>query len=1001
MHHSVHDFFSKLFIFSLLIYLPTSIKAAHWGIGKTAFIEKTITGKVTAPDGEELVGVTVTETGNNNGTVTDANGNYRIRVSDAAQSIEFSYLSYLRQVVNIDGRSVIDVVLETDNKALSEVIVIGYNTEKKALLTGAIGEVKSSDLKDIPVPGIDGILQGQTAGVQVSQNSGTPGGAMSVRIRGVSSIGGSSQPLYVIDGIPVTTGDFAQIGYEGQGVNALSDLSPNDIESISVLKDAAAAAIYGARASNGVVLITTKRGGNRKSVINFNAYYGVQQAWKTLDMLNAKDWMLYRNDLAGSEIFTPDDMNNIKTNTDWQQVIFRTAPMSNYELSSTSGNDKTSVFMSGNLFQQEGILIGTDYQRINGRLNVDHKMSKKLTIGTSIGLSRAKTNRVEGDQSLHGPLPNGISTPAIFPVFNEDGTYNQEGPYSNAVSIANEAINQNFSFRTIANVYADYKILPGLTLSTKWGADFLNFREHAYESIKTVQGAKFNGLGFETYTNVLNVVSNNFLRYQKSIQKHSMEVMGGYSFERYENRSSFIRAQDFADPGLQYINTATTIVSASTSGFESGIRSFFGRANYNFDNKYLFTFSGRLDGSSRFGENNRNGFFPAASAAWRIGEESFFKVKAISELKIRASYGLTGNDDIPQFLFAALYGITAYGGQPGVFPNNIPNPDLKWETTAQTNLGLDIGLFDNKITATIDLYDKQTKDLLLSRPLPTSSGFSVVTQNVGRVQNRGIELSLTTDNLPGRSLSWNTRLNISANRNKVLELYNDQPIDDLGRGSNRIEEGQPIGIFYSYEWLGVDPSTGDVVYADKNFDGEITTADRTKVGNPHPDLIGGITNTFEYKGIDLSIFFQGSYGNDMFNGSRLFLESLQGGDNQLEIVNRRWQKPGDITPIPDATSDPVRAASNKRVSSRFIEDGSYLRMKNLTLGYSFNKDLLRNKKISGLRLYFSGQNLLTFTNYSGLDPEVNYRGNENAVIGTDFFTYPQARAYTFGLNLTF
>jgi TonB-linked SusC/RagA family outer membrane protein len=718
-------------------------------------------------------------------------------------------------------------------------------------------------------------------------------------------------------------------------------------------------------------------------------------------MLNAKDWMLYRNDLAGSEVFTPDDINNIKTNTDWQQVIFRTAPMSNYELSSTSGNDKTSVFMSGNLFQQEGILVGTDYQRINGRLNVDHKMSKKMTVGASIGLSRAKTNRVEGDQSLHGPLPNGISTPAIFPVYNVDGTYNQEGPYSNAISIANEAINQNFSFRTIANVYADYKILPGLTFSTKWGVDFLNFREHAYESIKTVQGAKFNGLGFETYTNVLNIVSNNFLRYQKTIQKHSMEVMGGYSFEQYENRSSFIRAQDFADPGLQYINSATTIVSASTSGFESGIRSYFGRANYNFDNKYLFTFSGRLDGSSRFGENNRNGFFPAASAAWRIGEESFFKIKAISELKIRASYGLTGNDDIPQFLFAALYGITAYGGQPGVFPNNIPNPDLKWETTAQTNLGLDIGLFDNKIAVTIDLYDKQTKDLLLSRPLPTSSGFSVVTQNVGRVQNRGIELSLTTDNLPGRSLSWNTRLNVSANRNKVLELYNDQPIDDLGRGSNRIEEGQPIGIFYSYEWLGVDPSTGDVVYADKNFDGEITTDDRTKVGNPHPDFIGGITNTFEYKGIDLSIFFQGSYGNDMFNGSRLFLESLQGGDNQLAIVNRRWQKPGDITPIPDATSDPVRAASNKRVSSRFIEDGSYLRLKNLTLGYSFNKELLRNKKISGLRIYFSGQNLLTFTNYSGLDPEVNYRGNENAVIGTDFFTYPQARAYTFGLNLTF
>lgn len=998
LHQLIVPFFRPFFLFALLFCLSIPASAAETS---TTAIEKVITGKVTNPDGEVLIGVTVMETGATNGVITDVSGNYRIRVRDAAVSLTVSYLSFVTQVVKIEGRAVVDVVLEPNDNALSEIVVVGYNTEKKALLTGSVSEVKSADLKDIPVPGIDGVLQGQAAGVQVSQNSGTPGGGMSVRIRGVSSIGGSSQPLYVIDGIPVTTGDFAQIGYEGQGVNALTDLSPNDIESISILKDAAAASIYGARASNGVVIITTKRGANRKSVLNFNAYYGVQEAWKTLDMMDAKDWMLYRNDLAGSDVFSQEQINNIKINTDWQDIVFRRAPMANYELSGSGGNDKTSVFMSGNLFQQDGILIGTDYRRLNGRLNVDHKMTQKLTIGASIGLTYAKTNRVEGDQSLHGPLPNGISTPAIFPVYNDDGSYNQEGPYSNAVSIANEAINQNFSFRTIANVYADYKILPGLTFSTKWGVDFLNFREHAYESIKTVQGAKFNGLGFETYTNVLNVVSNNFLRYQKSFGKHSTEIMGGYSFEQYQNRSSFIRAQDYADPGLQYINAATTIVSASSSGFENGIRSFFGRANYNYDNKYLLTLSGRVDGSSRFGENNRNGFFPAVSVAWRIGEEAFFKVNQVSELKIRASYGLTGNDDIPQFLFAALYGITAYGGKPGVYPSNIPNPDLKWETTAQANLGLDLGLFENRVTVTLDLYNKQTKDLLLSRPLPTSSGFSVVTQNVGEVENKGIELSLGTDNLAGRQLTWSTKLNVSANRNKVLKLYNRQPIDDLGRGSNRIEEGEPIGIFYSYESLGVDPSTGDIVYADKNFDGEITTADRTKVGNPHPQFIGGITNTFGYKGIDLSIFFQGSYGNDMFNGSRLFLESLQGGDNQLKVVNDRWRQPGDITAIPDATSDPVRAASNKRVSSRFIEDGSYLRLKNLTLGYSFSKKRLATKKISGLRLYFSGQNLLTFTNYSGLDPEVNYRGNENAIIGTDFFTYPQARAYTFGINLSF
>ena len=679
-------------------------------------------------------------------------------------------------------------------------------------------------------------------------------------------------------------------------------------------------------------LITTKRGGNSKTVINFNAYYGLQQAWHTLDMLDAHDWMLYRNDLAGSEVFSQDDINNIKVNTDWQDVIFRTAPIANYELSCTGGNDKTKIFISGNYFEQEGILIGTNYNRMNGRINIDHRLSDKITIGASVGLTHATTDRVESDQSLHGPLPNGISTPAIFPVYNEDGSYNQEGPYSNALSIANEAINKNFSYRAITNVYADYRILPGLTFSTKWGVDFLNFREHAYESTKTVQGAKYNGLGFETYSNVSNVVSNNLLRYQTSIGSNSLEFLAGYSFEQYQSRSSFIRGQDFADPSLQYLNSAATIVSASSSGSDNGLQSFFGRANYNFNDKYLFTLSGRLDGSSRFGENHRNGFFPAASAGWRISQEDFFKSKAVSELKIRASYGLTGNDDIPSFLFAALYGTTSYGGQPGIYPNTIPNPDLKWESTAQMDVGLDVGLYDNRIVLTADYYNKQTKDLLLSRPLPSSAGFSSITENVGQVENKGVELTLSTENLSGRALTWNTRLNFSLNRNKVVKLYNDQPIDDLGRGSSRIQEGEPIGIFYSYQSLGVDPSTGDIVYADKNFDGEITAADRTKVGNPQPDFIAGMTNTLSYKGIDLSIFLQSSYGNDVFNGSRLYLESLQGGDNQLAVVNKRWQKPGDITYIPDATSDPVRAASNKRVSSRFIEDGSYLRVKKSDAG---------------------------------------------------------------------
>lgn len=960
--------------------------------------DRIIKGTIVDDLGVPLVGATVVVKGTTKGVTTDFDGNFELKVPNDAKTLVISYLGFVTQEVNIVGKTTLEIKMLADNLALSEVVVIGYGTEKKALLTGSISAINSKDIEDLPVSGVDGILQGQAAGVQVSQNSGTPGGEMSVRIRGLSSISGSSQPLYIIDGIPVTTGDFGQIGYSGQGASALTDLNPSDIASISILKDASSTAIYGARASNGIVLITTKRGKAQQSVVNVNVYTGVQRAWNQLDMLDARQWMEYRNDLTNSTVFTEEQMNNITINTDWQDVIFRTAPINSYEISANGGSEKTKYYIGGTLFKQTGILIGTDYKRLNGRVNVDHELSDKFTIGTSIGLTYSKTDRVESDQTLHGPLPNGISTPAIFPVYNEDGTYNQAGPYSNAVSIANEAINQNFSYRTNSNIYLDYKIIPSLTFTTKWGIDFLNFREHAFENTKTVQGAKYNGLGFETYTNVANVVSNNILKYKHDFDKHKIELLAGYSFEQYQYRSSFIRGQDYADDNLQYISAASTIVSASANATDTGLRSYLGRANYNYDNKYLFDVSGRFDTSTKFGENNRTGFFPAASVAWRVAEEEFLKdSNIISDLKIRVSYGLTGNDDISPFLFSELYGNGSYGGQPAIYPSNIPNPDLKWESTAQLNLGLNLGFFNDRLTITADYYDKQTNDLLLSRPLPSSSGFSSITENVGKVENKGIEISLSSQNFVGE-FTWSTQFNISGNRNKVLELYNDQPIDDIGRGGNRIMEGQPIGIFYSYKSLGVDPSTGDIVYADTNFDGIITSEDRTIVGNPHPDFIGGLTNNFSYKGFDLSIFLQGSYGNDVFHGSRLFLESLQGGDNQLEAITRRWQQPGDITDIPRATLDPVAAAQNKRVSSRFIEDGSYLRVKNVTLGYTLNNETMKQTLFNSVRFYFSVQNLFTFTNYSGLDPEVNYRGDDNSVIGTDFFTYPQAQTFTLGVN---
>jgi TonB-linked SusC/RagA family outer membrane protein len=959
-----------------------------------------IKGKVFDEDGYPLEGASIRTKGSSTGVTSDVKGRFSYDLPMDATVLTISYVGYVTQEVTILGQIEIEVRMKIDVNALGEIVVIGFGTEQKDLISDAVSSVSSKQIQDLPLPSVDGLLQGQVAGVQVLQNSGTPGGEMSVRIRGLSSISGSNQPLYIIDGIPITTGDFAQIGYSGQGSSALSDINPSDIESISVLKDASATAIYGARASNGIVLITTKRGKAQESKVNVNISSGMQQVWNKLDMLNSRQWMEYRNDLTGTAAFTQQDMDNIKIDTDWQDVIFRAAPISSYEVSTTGGSEKTQFFISGNFFDQEGVLIGTDYKRANGRINIDHEISDRLKIGTSIGLTYSKTNRVEGDQTLQGPLPNGISTPAIFPVFNEDGSYNQNGPYSNAVSIANETINENFSYRTNSNVYAEYKITDDLTFTSKWGVDFLNFREHAYESTKTVQGAKFNGLGFETYSNVLNIVSNNLLKYKKRFNKHRVEVLAGYSFEKYERRSSFIRGQNFADDNLEYINSAATIVSASASASDAGIRSYFGRANYNFDNKYILTATGRFDTSTRFGENNRTGFFPAVSVAWRVSQEDFLKNnKTVSDLKFRVSYGLTGNDDISPFLFSELYGNSSYGGQPAIFPSNIPNPDLKWESTTQLNFGINLGLFKDRVTLTADYYNKQTNDLLLSRPLPSSSGFSSITENVGKIENKGIEISLSTQNIRTDNFTWDTQFNISGNRNKVLELYNNQPIDDIGRGGNRIMEGQPIGIFYSYESLGVDPSTGDIVYADTNFDGEITSDDRTIVGNPHPDFIGGLTNNFSYNKFDLTIFLQGSYGNDVFHGSRLFLESLQGGDNQIAAVTRRWRQPGDITDIPRATTDPVASVQNKRVSSRFIEDGSYLRIKNVTLGYTLQGAKFKKQLFSSLRMYLSIQNLLTFTNYTGLDPEVNYRGDDNSVIGTDFFTYPQARTFTLGVNL--
>lgn len=953
----------------------------------------TISGTITsAEDGTTIPGATILVKGTTLGTTSDLDGNYQIEVQPDHTHLIFSFVGMITREIAINGRKVIDVKLEPAVLDLGELVVVGYGMESSRLVSGSLGVVGDEEIRDVPLRTIDGVLQGRSAGVQISQNSGTPGAANSVRIRGNSSLSAGNEPLYVIDGIPMITGNYGQIGFSGQGINALSDINPNDIESITVLKDASAAAIYGARATNGVILITTRRGSQQRANINFNSSRGWQQVVKTLDLLNAEQWLEY----MGKE---PD--NSVDVN--YLNEIFRVAPMSSYELSANGGNEKTQFFISGNYYDQTGIILGTDFQRLNGRINLDHKFNKNVTFGGSLGTSYSLNNRVEGDRSLHGVLPNSVSRPPVYPIYNPDGTYNQDGFFANPIAIGKEAINEAHSYRTIGNTFLDIRFLDHFTFSTKWGMDYLSLREHSYDPITTRQGATTNGLGIEAQTNVLNIVSNNLLRYSNSfLDVHNVEALAGYSFELFRRRNQYAEGIDFPGAYFQYILDAGTIRNAEARATDRGINSYFGQFKYNYDFKYILSLSGRFDGSSKFGTNNRYGFFPAASLAWRVGEEEFFKALnlPVDEFRLRSSIGLTGNDGIPDFAYMDLYtGRANYLAKAGIGPAGIPNPDLKWETTTQFNIGSDIGLFEERLSISVDYYRNITKDLLFDRPVSMTSGFSFITTNIGELENNGFELSLNSVNVKANRFEWSSRLNLSQNQNKILSLYKDQNLLDLDRYSpSSVIVGEPMSVFYGFRSLGVDPTTGDLVFDDVDGNGLINSDDRVVIGDPNPVFTGGLTNDLVYGNFNLNFFIQFSYGNDIFNATRIFIEAMTYADeNQSVEILRRWQNPGDITDMPRADGDNINA--NNRISSRFVEDGSYARLKSITVSYSFNRKLIERIGLRNARVYFTGANLITLTNYSGMDPEVNYRGDNNLLRATDFFTYPQARTYTVGVNL--
>lgn len=1000
-------------------------------------VEKTITGRVTDLSTDEtLPGVNIVAKGTTTGTVTDVDGNYRLTVADEVETLVFSSVGYTREEVVIGNQTVINLEMAPDIQALSEIVVVGYGTQSRKDVTAAISSVRAEDIQNVPVTGIDALLQGRAPGVQVVQNSGTPGAENYVRIRGNGSLLGQNRPLYVVDGVQMNniTADVLPGG--GQLTTSTNDINPNDIKSIEILKDAAATAIYGARASNGVVLITTKRGSAGKAKIDLDLYTGTQEVWRKLDLLNGQQYVDLRteainnsNRLLNQNTPIPGFLFGTDANTDWQDQVFRRAPVSNANLSMSGGGENTKFFLSLGHFNQQGTIINQGYKRTNARVNIDHQASDRLKVGNSLTLSYSDNNRVSTGFSSSNPIAAALVYNPNFPVYNEDGSYFQDpnNDIPNPVQLAEEITFYSKQKRVLGNVFAEYKILDGLTFKTSLGVDYLDDRQQRFNP-NTVIGFQDAAVAVAANFEQLLWSIENTLTYSKQFgTKHSVDALLGYSV--LEREETLLRAGG----SLAGSNIITTVAISNPSSPTNyitnyGLVSYFGRVNYNFDDKYLASATLRSDGSSRFGANNRFGYFPSVSAGWRISGESFMEgLKFVSDLKLRASYGIVGNQEglAGDFPSLATYftGSDYLSNFPGIAQGSIANANLTWEETAQLNIGLDVTLFDSRVNIVADVYQKKTDKLLFFRQLPWSSGFEQDNgSNIGRMENKGLELGLTTLNFMG-DFSWTTSFNISYNRNEITFLpdydpenplasdFSQQQPDGLGTDGTRtvFRVGQPFGSFYGYKVLGVDPATGYIIYENVdgsvNEDGEPTLgiSDRQIFGNALPLHTGGLTNEFRYKGLSLNVFMQWSYGNDVYNQTAAALENMTGLYNQNTDVLRRWQQPGDQTDVPialiaDATGLAAVGANNREISDRFLEDGSFLRVKEIRLGYNFGSALTERLLLRNLSVYGSVRNAFTFTNYTGFDPESQNNSVVTAV-GVDYLEQPQPRTFIIGINV--
>lgn len=968
--------------------------------------KRTVSGIVTDSKNEPLIGVNVTiKNASTTGTITDIDGKYSLEIPSGNSVLVFSYIGYSTQEVKVSNQSVVDIVLKDDMQALEEVVVVGYGTMKKSDLTGSVSSITSDNFKLGTDLTPQQLMQGAFSGVNISQNSGKPGGSNTIRVRGGTSITASNDPLYVIDGVPISTSagvNQSNIGssttdfFDQEPINPLSNINPNDIESINILKDASATAIYGSRGANGVIMITTKKGKAGMRQLDYSFNLGVSTVAKKLDVLTGDEYRKTVSELG----LTLDDKGQ---NTDWQDVIFRTAISQNHYVSFMSGSENTSYRASAGYSNQNGVMEGSGMKSANARMNINHKaLNDKLKLNMNISYGETNSDQAPVSNTVGSEMGSSMLYEAYvfnptYPIYNEEGDYYDVPPYRvNPASFSKELLDERATCQFLGNLTADWNFYKPFTLQVNAGYNKNTINRNSYISKSNLLGNGNNGYvtvqKLSDYSKLLETI----LKYNQSFGKHNIDAMVGYSWQYFYSEGQTTKAYGFLSDNFKWYSLAAaqTVESVSSYAESNTLISMYGRINYNYADKYLLTATVRRDGSSRFGSGNKWGIFPSVAASWRISQEDFFQNDIMSDLKLRASFGITGSQEIGNYNSLSTLGASTNGYLVGgekitiVLPQQYTNPDLKWEQTAQTDIGIDFGFLNGKIRGSIDYYYKKTTDLLLSVAVPSPSLITTQIANVGTVTNQGIELDLSFDLMRTKNFAWDANLNLSHNKNEVVSLSNGQWTGDnmqvapcQGQGlsgtyAQLIMPGQPIGTFYGKRFIGV--VDGVEQFAN---DGEPEV-----IGCAQPDLTFGLGTNLQYKNWTLSLNFRGSIGNDVYNctaNNLAYLSNLP-GRNVLK----------------EAVTSGVNRDQAKVYSSRFIEDGSFVRLDNLSLGYNFS---LPKLYISNARVFVSAQNLFVITGYSGADPEVNSEISRTGVapLGVDYLSYPKARIFSMGINLSF